>query len=278
MAKLSAFADEITDEFTGQVAFLAKEGVKYIEPRFFDGHKNIMDLTASELKEARKLLDYNGIRVSAIGSPIGKVRLNEPFQKHLDKFKHAVELAQCFETKQIRIFSYYAPEGKDISNYRNDVINRMLKKVELINDTDIVMVLENEADIYGQTPEKCAELITAVNSPKLRLCYDPANFVVSLSTTNNIQTCWPVMKPYATHIHIKDWKVGAEIGSMSGQGDAQIPLLLKELATMEFDGFMTMEPHLQKGGQFGGTTGSELFAQAIKETIKMAQEAGLSIE
>lgn len=278
MVKLSAFADEITDEFAGQIEFLVKENIRYIEPRFFDGHKNIMDLTASEMKEAKKRLDDNGIGVSAIGSPIGKIRLDEPFKEHLDRFRHAVELADCFETKHIRIFSYYAPEGQNISIYRDEVIERMRRKVEIIKDVDIVMVLENEKHLYGQTPEKCAELITAVNSPKLRLCYDPANFVVTLGAADNIQTCWPVMKPYVAHIHIKDWKAGAEIGSMPGQGDARIELLLKELVDIEYAGFITLEPHLQQGGQYGGVTGPELFVQAIKETLKMAYDAGLAIE
>ncbi len=277
MAKLSAFADEATYEFAGQVDFLIKQGVNYIEPRFFDGQENIMNLNDSQLKEAKKILDDNNVEVSAIGSPIGKVKLDEPFEDHLEKVKHAIELAEFFDTKKIRMFSYYAPDGKNIFDYHDQVIERMLKKVELLKDIDIVMVLENEADIYGQSPEKAVELVEAVDSPKLRLCYDPANFTVGLGITDNIQSCWPIMKPYVSHIHIKDWKVGAPLGSMPGQGDAQIKPLLKELADMNYADFITMEPHLQKGGRFGGVTGPELFAQAINETKKMAQEVGLTI-
>ena len=153
----------------------------------------------------------------------------------------------------------------------------MLKKVELLKDIDIVMVLENEADIYGQLPEKAVELVEAVDSPKLRLCYDPANFAVGLGITDNIQSCWPIMKTYVSHIHIKDWKIGAPLASIPGQGDAQIKSLLKELADMNYDGFVTMEPHLQKGGQFGGVTGPDLFVQAINETKRIAREVGLTI-
>ena len=115
MAKLSAFADEAVEDFRGQVEFLVKEKVGYVEPRFFS-KKNIMDLTQQELKEARKLIRDNGLKVSAIGSPIGKVRLDQPFEPHLEKCKHAVELAQFFGTPFIRMFSYYAPEGKNIDD------------------------------------------------------------------------------------------------------------------------------------------------------------------
>ena len=153
MAKLSAFADEVTDDFLQQVKYLAGEGVGYIEPRFVN-KKNIMDLILSELKEAKKMIGDHGLKVSAIGSPIGKVKLDEPFEPHLDKFKHAVDLAVFSKTPYIRMFSYYAPEGKDINDYRDEVMDRMAAKVEALADPNVTMVHENEAHIYGHTVAK----------------------------------------------------------------------------------------------------------------------------
>jgi len=278
MAKLSAFADEVTEDFRCQVEFLAKEKVGYIEPRFIN-RKNIMDLNPSELKEARKMIRDHGLRVSAIGSPIGKVRLDEPFEPHLDKFKHAVELAQFFETPFIRMFSYYAPQGRDIDDYRDQVMERMAAKVQVVEGTDVTMVHENEAHIYGHTAENCADLVETIGSDRLRLAYDPANFVWGEKITNNVEVCWPVMKRYVVHIHIKDWKLGsADIGSLPGQGDGQIKELLAALAAVNYDGCMTMEPHLKTGGQFGGSTGPELFSKAIAAVRELADEVGLACD
>lgn len=275
MARLSAFADEVTEDFRAQVEYLVKEKVGFIEPRFVN-RKNIMDLNRAELDEARKLLQDHGLRVSAIGSPIGKVRLDEPFGPHLDRFKHAVDLALFFETPFIRMFSYYAPEGKDIDDYRDQVMERMAAKVEAVSDVDVTMVHENEAHIYGHTAENCADLIETIGSPKLRLAYDPANFVWGEKITRNIEVCWPIMQPYVVHIHIKDWKLGSkDIGSLPGQGDGQIKELLAELAALDYDGCLTMEPHLKVGGQFGGSTGPELFSQAIAAVRALADEVGL---
>jgi len=278
MAKLSAFADEVTDDFLEQVRYLAKEGVGYIEPRFVGG-RNLMDLGKGELDEVKKMMQDHGLKVSAIGSPIGKVKLDEPFEPHLDKFKHAVELAVFLEAPFIRMFSYYAPEGKDIDDYRDQVMDRMAAKAELLADVDVTMVHENEAHIYGHTAENCVEMVEAVGSEKLRLAYDPANFVWGEKITNNVEVCWPVMKPYVVHIHIKDWKLGAtDVGSIPGEGDGQIKELLAELAAMDYDGCMTMEPHLQEGGQFGGTTGGELFSKAIAVVRELSAEVGLKCE
>jgi len=184
-----------------------------------------------------------------------------------------------FETPFIRMFSYYAPDGQNIDDCREIVCERMAAKVELLDDVDVTMVHENEANIYGHTAEHCVEMVETINSPKLRLAYDPANFVWGEKITNNVEVCWPVMKPYVVHIHIKDWKLGAkDIGSMPGKGDGQIKELLTELAAMSYEGCMTMEPHLQAGGQFGGSTGPELFSKAIEAVREIASEVGLKCE
>lgn len=278
MAKLSAFADEVTDDFLEQVKYLAKEGVGFIEPRFVGG-KNLMDLSKGELDEVKKMMQDHGLKASAIGSPIGKVKLDEPFEPHLDKFKHAIDLAMFLETPFIRMFSYYAPEGKNIDDYREQVMERMAAKADLLSNVDVTMVHENEAHIYGHSAENCVEMIETVNSPKLRLVYDPANFVWGEKMTNNVEVCFPVMKPYIVHIHIKDWKLGAaDVGSIPGEGDGQIKELLAELAAMKYEGCMTMEPHLQQGGQFGGSTGSELFSRAIEAVRELSAEVGLQCD
>ena len=278
MAKLSAFADEVVDDFSEQVKYLAAERVSYIEPRFIN-KANIMDLAKDKLNEAKKMIQDHGLKVSAIGSPIGKVRLDEPFEPHLDKFKHAVELALLFETPYIRMFSYYAPEGENIDDYRDQVMERMAAKVEVLKDVDVTMVHENEANIYGHTAEQCVDIIKTIDSPRLRLVYDPANFVWGEKMTNNVEVCWPVMKPYVVHIHIKDWKLGAkDVGSIPGEGDGQIKELLAELAALDYDGCLTMEPHLQAGGQFGGSTGPELFSKAIAAVREIAAEVGLTCD
>ena len=152
----------------------------------------------------------------------------------------------------------------------------MAQKVRLLEGTDLVMVHENEIDIYGSSAENCVDMVRAIGSPKLRLAYDPANFVWGQKITNNVEVCWPTMKPYVVHVHIKDWKLGeTHVGSMPGEGDAQIRELLVDLMTMKYGGFLTVEPHLKSGGQFGGETSPELFSQAISATRALCRDVSL---
>ncbi|HDR68747.1 MAG TPA: sugar phosphate isomerase/epimerase [Bacteroidaceae bacterium] len=275
MIEFSAFADEVTTDFEEQLKFLSSEKVQFIEIRFVDG-KNIMDLNEKELSRVRELLKKYRIRVSAIGSPVGKVSLEVPISEHIETFRHAFYLAKYFGTKFIRVFSYYAPEGENIDDYGDEVILRMKEKVKILNGSGIMMVHENESHIFGHSAANCVALVKGVNSSNFKLVYDPANFVWGEDIANNMEVCWPQMKPFVIHIHIKDWKVGSsEVGSMPGKGDGQIPELLKELKNMNYNGFLTMEPHLKSGGQFGGDTGPELFSEAISFTRKLCDEVGL---
>jgi 3-dehydroshikimate dehydratase len=274
MAELSAFADEVTDDLLGQVKYLVSEKIGHIELRFLN-KKSVIDLGKDELVEAQKILADHGLGVSAIGSPIGKVRLDENFTEHLDMFKRAVDRALYFKTRFIRVFSYYAPQDKNIEDYRSEVLDRFGAKVEVIEDVDIVMVHENETDIYGHSAANCVDIVEAVKSPKLRLVYDPGNFVWGQGIVDNIESCWPKMKPYVVHVHIKDWQLGADVGSIPGQGDGQIKQLLQELVDCEYTGFLTMEPHLKLGGKFGGQTALESFSKAIGAVRKLAAEVGL---
>src|SRR5262249_24744394 len=151
-------------------------GVKHIEFRSIL-KTNVLDLTDLQVREFRSLLDRHGFRLSAIGSPIGKVKIDQPFEPHLKLFGPAVELAQRFRTPNIRGFSYYKPAGTGGRQWRDEVMGRMAEKVRRAEKAGVRLLHENEHNIYGDDPDRVADLLTTVNSPSLRAVYDAANYV-----------------------------------------------------------------------------------------------------
>ena len=78
----------------------------------------------------------------------------------------------------------------------------MAAKVDYLKDhPNITLVHENEKDIYGEKGAGCVDLMTTINSPKLRSAFDFANFV---QCGEHPLDNWPSLKPFTTHIHIKD--------------------------------------------------------------------------
>src|SRR5512143_1424715 len=89
---ISAFGDEISPHLDEQISVLLDQDIHHLEFRGMEGI-GIIDYPLSEVKAAyRKLMDA-GIRVSAVGSPIGKIPITEDFSPHLERFKKTTEVA-----------------------------------------------------------------------------------------------------------------------------------------------------------------------------------------
>jgi sugar phosphate isomerase/epimerase len=268
MLRLSAFADEISPDLDEQIRTCRQNGVTHFELRGVN-NLNVMDFPRPLLEEIRRKLADNTMGVISIGSPIGKVKITDPWPAHFDRFKRAVELAEFFEAPFIRIFSYYPPEkGADMKPHRDEVMRRMAAKADYVRNHNVVLVHENEAEIYGEKGRECVDLMESINSPKLRSAFDFANFVIAGERPINN---WSLLKPYSVHIHVKDAVLSDKKIAPAGQGDGDIAPILKDAYASGYRGFLTLEPHLSVAGQFSGFTGPKLFkvaADALKDVCR----------
>ena len=165
---ISAFADEIGPDPEHQMAILGRSGVHRIEFRSIHS-TNVLDLTDLQISEFQSLLKKHSFGLSAIGSPIGKVRIDSPFEPHLKRFERAIELAKRLETPNIRIFSYYLPEaGGDWATWRSEVMARLETKVRLAEKAGLILLHENEHNIYGDSPERVEDIFRQISSPQAR--------------------------------------------------------------------------------------------------------------
>src|SRR5262249_41987269 len=166
MFRLSAFADEISPDPQEQVDLLDRCGVRHIELRSI--HKtNVLDLTDLQVAELKSLLDQRGFRLSAIGSPIGKTKIDKPFDAVLKRLDRAIHLCKVFTTPSIRIFSYYLADGTSWPQWRDEVLSRMRQKAEIAEKAGVRLLHENEHAIYGDDPERVADVMGSVRNPAL---------------------------------------------------------------------------------------------------------------
>ncbi len=270
MLKLAAFADEISPDLDEQIRVCRLNGVTHFDLRGVNG-KNVLDFDNALRNEIKTKLAANGLAVSAIASPIGKVAIDKPWSEHFDRFRVAVELAEFFGAPFIRLFSYYPAggEGKGpIDPHREEILDRFRQKVEYLKGREITLLHENEKGIYGDVGRRCVDLMTSINSPKLRSAFDFANFV---QVGDDPRDNWPQLKPFVAYIHIKDAKRGTGEVVPAGQGDGGIDQILADAYASGFRGFISLEPHLKVAGHSHGETGPELFkvaADAIKSLCR----------
>ena len=249
---LSAFADEIDDDLKIQMDILDQHGIKYIEMRSVYG-KNITAFSIDEIKEIKKGLDQRGFKISAIGSPIGKIKISDDFKPHLELFKHTLEIAKILETKNIRMFSFYIPKNEDPAIYRDEVMKRWQEFVDAAKGTGLNLLHENEKEIYGDTAERCLDIIETMDNKYVKAIFDPANFVQC--DVVSYPNAYEIMKEHVVYMHIKDAMRDSHKVVPSGMGDGGIKETLSSLKKKGFCGYLSLEPHL---GSFSALADLEL--------------------
>jgi 3-dehydroshikimate dehydratase len=264
MIRLSAFADEISADLSEQIAVLHNEGISFIDLRSVWG-TNVLDLSDKQITEIKQTLAANGIGIAAIGSPIGKVPIDFPFDEHIQCFERAIAVAKALGTSFIRIFSFYPPlmhgeiETPDPGLYRAVVLDHLQEITRRAQDAGVVLLHENEKAIYGDTIERNVDLLQSIDNPHFRSVLDPANYLQCEQVPYPL--AYEATRPWLAYVHVKDVRADGTL-VVAGAGEANWPVLLQRLRQDGYDGFLALEPHLAAAGQYQGFSGPDLFRQA----------------
>lgn len=232
--KLCAFADESGTELKTQIENLRKNNIYAVEMRSCDGI-NVSEFTREKAEEVYKAFSANDIEVWSLGSPLGKIDIDQPFETHFEMLKRLTETAHIMHTDKIRMFSYFVGRG-DYENRKEEVAERLNIMCGYAEKNAVKLCHENESEIFGATVDNCLYLYD--NVPGLYPVYDPANFIM-----------WDESIPYALeklygkayYFHIKDVIRATKSIVPAGCGDGDIDFMVKNLRR---DTTFTLEPHL----------------------------------
>jgi sugar phosphate isomerase/epimerase len=183
--------------------------------------------------------------------------------------RRIADVAGRFGTPIVRVFSFFMPTGEPPERYRESVIDRMGALAEIAAERGIVLAHENEKEIYGDIPERCADLITSVGSPALRATFDAANFVQCGVRPHT--DAYQLLRPHLVYLQVKDALAATGQVVPAGQGDGEVRQTLAALAASGFTGYASLEPHLAEAGRYGGFSGAQEFrraAAALKDLLR----------
>lgn len=270
--KLSGFADEIAADAGEQIAALTANRVRFVEVRGVWG-RSVLDLSEAEVADFRDRLRAAEIGVSAIGSPIGKVAIRSDLEEHFARFEVALERARQLGTRYVRLFSFYHEE-EEAAAVREAVLEQLARMAARAGEEGVTLLHENEEGIYGDVPERCLDLVQSVDSPHLRLIFDPANFVQC--EVDALGEAWPALAPHTEYFHIKDAVAATRAVVPAGYGDAGIEAILGQAVTSGFGGFLSLEPHLKADDPVHGGDGAERFAKAVAALRQVLGRLGIT--
>ena len=274
---ISGFSDEISPIIKEQFAELNKLGINYFEPRGIDG-KNISKLTEEEMYALKATMDEYGIKVSSIGSPVGKIQITEEFEPHMPVLENVVKAAKILGTKYIRMFSFYHSKDYDwTEEERQEVFRRTQIMIDYAKENDVILLHENEKGIYGDTADRCLDLMKHFYGPNYKGVFDPANFI---QTGEDTKRAYEMLRPYTEYMHIKDALFSDGSVVPAGYGDGNVEYILRELFASGYEGFLSLEPHLTVFDGFKDLENGEEITKKITnqtEAFELAHESLMKI-
>lgn len=231
-----AFADEASGRIDKQIEAMKRNGLQGLEIRNVDG-VNVSDITLEKAREVHEKMKAAGLKVWSIGSPLGKIGIEDAFEPHLEKLKHTLEVAKVLECNNIRMFSFYLPQGKNPEDYREEVLRRLRAMVEAAKGSGIDLCHENEKGIYGDVAARCLDIHKEI--PELKGIFDPANYIQCEQDTLE---GWELLHPYIKYLHIKD-ALASGMVVPAGAGIGHLKEIVDAFRAQGGD-CVTIEPHL----------------------------------
>jgi sugar phosphate isomerase/epimerase len=188
--RISVINDEVGQDFGRACEVISREfGLEWIELRGM-WNKNILKLDATEVAEARRILEKYKLRVTDIASPLFKVDWpGAPKSKYSPKgtqfnadftydqqgevLDRSIALAKAFRTDRVRCFDFWRLE--DQKPYRAAINAKLLEAANAASKQGIILILENEYACNTATAAEAAQVLAGVSSSSFMLNWDPGN-------------------------------------------------------------------------------------------------------
>jgi sugar phosphate isomerase/epimerase len=188
--RLAVINDEITQDFEKACQIASGDfGLHWIELRSM-WNKNVTELNAKEVEDARKILEEHQLRVTDIASPLFKTDWpgapRSPQSERRDGFhadfdasaqdkllERCIVLAKSFNADRIRCFDYWRLEEQ--KPYRAAINGKLQRAAKRCAKDRLILLLENEMSCNTATGEESADVLKAIPDRNFMLNWDPGN-------------------------------------------------------------------------------------------------------
>ena len=195
----------------------------------------------------------------------------EEIRRHLDELlPRQFEFAARLGTSNITVFSLPRSNGSAREPIPSIVIDTLSEAAQRASGNGFTLFLENGGGLWADTGGATAALVEAVGSDALKVTWDPANVVYGGLPEDPVAEGYPVVRPHVGNVHVKDARVVAGAGKWTQMGDGLIewPAQLAALAQSGYDGYLTLEPHLQYEAGVTHLVGKvETFVARVREML-----------
>jgi sugar phosphate isomerase/epimerase len=256
--KLGILTDEIDDDVLTAAKFLQQYNLHWAEIRNIWGPYNTAQ-PMEKIREANKILDEHGVKVSIEGTGFFKIPLppeGPDGQKILDKqwdlLNSAMERAKAFGTDKIRIFTFMLGRGETKSDKSYDRIWELTREAAK-RAKGFRLSVENIGGGHVSTGAEAALMFKNVKEDNVGLTWDPNNAGESgeQSFPDGFRKL-DVARIF--HVHVRDYKHqdGKVVWAKVGDGEFDNLGHIKALLKAGYKGTFSLETHWREPGKTKG--------------------------
>lgn len=253
-----AFTDKVLPDFEGALRTCVENGVRHVQVRNVHG-TNVVHLAEDEAVRLAGVARRYGVRVTGIGSPFGKCELNDrAYEAHVPVFERALQLAELFDTRLVRVFAFYArerrrPDGAALTlpDVLPEVAERLAEPLARAEREGLTLGLENEYTTLAGSGAEARSVVDAVGSPALKICWDVASGWYTGEPI--LPDGYAQVRGHVCDVHVRDARgAGGDPqrhGEVTRLGDGAIdwPAIVGRLRADGYTGPLTPETHLFSG-------------------------------
>lgn len=240
---LSGIADEAGQDIQTQIRAHQELGWRFIEPRMVSGVQ-FTDLPDNQFAATCAALAAAKIKVSSFASGIANwaCKITDPLEKATATLTRASRRMQPLGTKFIRVMSY-PNDGLSEPEWHAEVVRRFRILAKMAEDAGIVLAVENCDGWASQSPANYRQFFETINSPAVKAVYDTGN-AASHGHTNTWEW-YQAAKPHIAYIHIKAHTGPGGTHVWPDAGASLVRETLVDLLATGYQGFVSIEPHIQ---------------------------------
>lgn len=246
MLNLAIASDAISHDFETAVLLGLEWGLEYFELKRVHDTRRVAEATPEDLKKVQEVLHKNTVRISSISPGLFKASLKqENLPEELERFEKTVAIAHRLQVTRIIIFGFTrTPDFTSVEAMPQieDTIGHVTLRAQA---EGLTLLLENDRGLWVDTPEALKHIMTSVNSPALKINWDPCNLIAA-DPRPPYPDSYNLIKEWIGHVHIKDATAKGPDQfehAMVGEGDMDWVGQFEALARTQFGGFCVLEPH-----------------------------------
>ncbi|MEY4484965.1 MAG: hypothetical protein RL693_2417 [Verrucomicrobiota bacterium] len=260
MIKLTGIADEAGASLDVQIKAHQDLGWDSIEMRGveLDGVKgNLHEIPEATFDAVCEKLAAANMKISGFGSIIANWahKIEDDFSITEGEIARAIPRMQKLGTKLVRVMSYAVrkdEDGNDLADQMDaERIKRMNEINKRFNDAGLTVVHENCMNWGGMSVAHVHRMNEAV--PGIKWVFDTGNPVIipDRAHPGQQQDSWEMyqaIKPHMVHVHVKDavYNPAKKDGDYKypGEGDGQVERIMADLIASDYNGHISIEPHV----------------------------------